>query len=101
MNAITTDDADRVGTEQSDSRSPISTSRREQWRVVAAAVVVSFLTILARAGISGAKADMARDLQINDVAFGVVFGAFAWATPFLWSPGDCWRIDWVRGNLVP
>jgi ACS family glucarate transporter-like MFS transporter len=39
--------------------------------------VVSFLTILARVGISGAKIDMAHDLGINDVSFGWVFGAFA------------------------
>jgi ACS family glucarate transporter-like MFS transporter len=45
--------------------------------VVCAVVIVSFLTILARAGISGAKAEMAHDLSISDLTFGVVFGAFA------------------------
>ena len=45
--------------------------------VVVAVVIVSFLTILARATISGAKAEMAHDLHINDVEFGMVFGAFA------------------------
>jgi len=45
--------------------------------VIVAVVIVSFLTILARATISGAKPEMARDLQINDVEFGLVFGAFA------------------------
>jgi ACS family glucarate transporter-like MFS transporter len=40
-------------------------------------VIVSFLTILARAGISAAKSEMAHDLGIGDVSFGVVFGAFA------------------------
>ena len=45
--------------------------------VIIAVVIVSFLTILARATISGAKTEMAHDLHINDVEFGVVFGAFA------------------------
>jgi ACS family glucarate transporter-like MFS transporter len=45
--------------------------------VVGAVVILSFLTILARAGISGAKVEMARDLNIGDLAFGLVFGAFA------------------------
>jgi ACS family glucarate transporter-like MFS transporter len=40
-------------------------------------VIVSFLTILARAGISAAKTEMARDLGISDISFGLVFGAFA------------------------
>lgn len=48
-----------------------------RWRVVIAVVIVSFLTILARAGISAAKSEMARDLGISDVSFGLVFGAFA------------------------
>jgi MFS transporter, ACS family, glucarate transporter len=54
----------------------IAPSKR-RWRVVTAVVVVSFLTILARAGISAAKSEMAHDLGINDVSFGLVFGAFA------------------------
>jgi ACS family glucarate transporter-like MFS transporter len=52
-------------------------SSNQRWQVVCAVVIVSFLTILARAGISGAKAEMAHDLHINDLMFGVVFGAFA------------------------
>ena len=52
-------------------------SPRQRWEVVGAIVVVSFLTILARAGISGAKLEMAHDLGISDLGFGVVFGAFA------------------------
>jgi ACS family glucarate transporter-like MFS transporter len=55
---------------------PIASSHK-RWTVVGALVVVSFLTILARAGISGAKIEMARDLKISDLAFGLVFGAFA------------------------
>ena len=54
---------------------PILNKRR--WQVVNAVVIVSFLTILARAGISAAKSEMAHDLAISDVSFGLVFGAFA------------------------
>jgi len=54
-----------------------ATSNSQRWQVVCAVVIVSFLTILARAGISGAKAEMAHDLSINDLMFGFVFGAFA------------------------
>jgi ACS family glucarate transporter-like MFS transporter len=56
---------------------PATAPSGQRWQVVGAVVIVSFLTILARAGISGAKAEMARDLGINDLMFGVVFGAFA------------------------
>ena len=52
-------------------------SPRQRWEVVGAIVIVSFLTILARAGISGAKLEMAHDLGISDLGFGLVFGAFA------------------------
>lgn len=77
MNTITTDDPDRTRQLQSDNSSDEIASSRRRWEVIGAVLLVSFLTILARVGISGAKADMARDLGINDVAFGVVFGAFA------------------------
>jgi ACS family glucarate transporter-like MFS transporter len=77
MHTITTDGADRARQTRLDNRSEVSASRRLHWKVIAAVFVVSFLTILARVGISGAKADMARDLRISDVTFGVVFGAFA------------------------
>jgi ACS family glucarate transporter-like MFS transporter len=52
-------------------------SSRQRWAVVCAVVAVSFLTILARVGISGAKVEMAHDLGMNDLTFGLVFGAFA------------------------
>jgi MFS transporter, ACS family, glucarate transporter len=77
MNTTTTDDPDRAPQLQSDNPSDEIASNRRRWEVIGAVLLVSFLTILARVGISGAKADMARDLGINDVAFGVVFGAFA------------------------
>jgi ACS family glucarate transporter-like MFS transporter len=54
-----------------------ATSSRRRWGLVGAVVVVSFLTILARVGISGAKIEMAHDLNIGDLTFGLVFGAFA------------------------
>jgi ACS family glucarate transporter-like MFS transporter len=59
------------------SSSLATASSRQRWEVVGAIVVVSFLTILARAGISGAKLEMAHDLGISDLGFGLVFGAFA------------------------
>jgi ACS family glucarate transporter-like MFS transporter len=62
---------------QPDSSSLVTASPRQRWEVVGAVVVVSFLTILARAGISGAKLEMAHDLGIGDLGFGLVFGAFA------------------------
>jgi MFS transporter, ACS family, glucarate transporter len=77
MNLITTDDPGRVGRLPFDNRSGLVASRRRRWEIIGAVVVVSFLTILARVGISGTKLDMARDLHIDDVAFGLVFGAFA------------------------
>jgi ACS family glucarate transporter-like MFS transporter len=52
-------------------------SIRRSGQVVWAVVIVSFLTILARAGISAAKGEMARDLGISDISFGLIFGAFA------------------------
>jgi len=62
---------------QPDRSSLVTASPRQRWEVVGAIVVVSFLTILARAGISGAKLEMAHDLSISDLGFGLVFGAFA------------------------
>ena len=48
-----------------------------RWRVMAALFVLSFVTIVDRVAISSAKNDMAAELRITDVTFGVVFGAFA------------------------
>src|SRR4051812_23336756 len=70
-------------TAHSMSQSTFTNPIRDQLRrptssgVILAVVIVSFLTILARATISGAKTEMANDLHINDVEFGLVFGAFA------------------------
>ena len=62
---------------QSNPRSRAMASSNQHWKVVGAVIVVSFLTILARVGISGAKVEMAHDLNISDPVFGLVFGAFA------------------------
>jgi MFS transporter, ACS family, glucarate transporter len=77
MKTVTTDDPDRIRQLELDARPSVTVSRQQRRAVIAAVVVVSFLTILARAGISGAKLEMARDLSIDDVTFGLVFGAFA------------------------
>lgn len=48
-----------------------------RWAVAAGLFSLSMLTIVDRVAISAAKADMARDLGLTDVAFGLIFGAFA------------------------
>jgi ACS family glucarate transporter-like MFS transporter len=86
------DDAVGSVSQADDPRATASSNQR--WQVVCAVVIVSFLTILARTGISGAKAEMARDLSINDLAFGVVFGAFAFGYAIFMTPcgwlADSW-----------
>jgi ACS family glucarate transporter-like MFS transporter len=53
---------------------PMNTGR---WRVVTVLFFLAFLTIVDRVSISAAKNDMAADLGISDLSFGLVFGAFA------------------------
>jgi len=77
VNTVATDDPDQVRQVKSTDRSERIVSARRRWEVVAAVVVVSFLTILARVQISGAKVEMARALKVDDVTFGLIFGAFA------------------------
>jgi len=48
-----------------------------RWAVMAGLFSLSMLTIVDRVAISAAKTDMARDLGLTDVTFGLVFGAFA------------------------
>jgi ACS family glucarate transporter-like MFS transporter len=48
-----------------------------RWFVVALLFVFSFLTIVDRVAISAAKGDMAAEIGIPDVQFGVIFGVFA------------------------
>lgn len=55
-------------------RGPHSQVRR---LVVALLFLFSFLTIVDRVAISAAKSDMARELGIADVQFGLIFGIFA------------------------
>jgi ACS family glucarate transporter-like MFS transporter len=50
---------------------------RVRWLVVALLFVFSFLTIVDRVAISAAKSDMAAEMGIPDVQFGLVFGVFA------------------------
>ncbi len=52
-------------------------STRVRYGVLALLFVFSFLTIVDRVAISGAKASMAAELGIGDVAFGFIFGVFA------------------------
>jgi MFS transporter, ACS family, glucarate transporter len=65
------DDLDGIRTSE-----PLASSR-QRWVVIAAVVVVAFLTVLARAAISGAKVAIARELGVSDLTFGLIFGAFA------------------------
>ena len=53
---------------------PAASARRG---VLALLFVFSFLTIVDRVAISGAKSSMAAELGIGDVAFGFIFGVFA------------------------
>jgi hypothetical protein len=93
MNSITTDDPDRTGARQCDDRWAMLASRRQRREVIAAVVVVSFLTILARTGISGAKVEMAPDLLAWSSAHSLS------VTPFSWFHADYWPTDGARGNL--
>ena len=77
-------DAVACVSEADDPRAAVSSDQR--WQVVCAVVIVSFLTILARAGISAAKAEMAHDLTISNLMFGVVFGAFAFGYAIFMIP---------------
>ncbi len=80
--------------QQSPESSATAVTTRHRWRVICAVVAVSFLTILARVGISGAKIDMARDLGIGDVTFGVVFGAFAFGYAVFMLPSGLLADRW-------
>jgi ACS family glucarate transporter-like MFS transporter len=48
-----------------------------RWRVLAGLCLLSFFTIVDRVAISAAKNEIALELRIPDVTFGIVFGAFA------------------------
>jgi ACS family glucarate transporter-like MFS transporter len=50
---------------------------QRQWRIVSILFLLAFITIVDRVCISAAKNDIAADLAISELSFGVVFGAFA------------------------
>jgi len=50
---------------------------QRHWRIVASLFVLAFITIVDRVCISAAKNDIAAELAISELSFGVVFGAFA------------------------
>src|ERR1700758_5281228 len=77
MHAISADGAERVQQLRAEEQFADTPPGHKRWEVILAVVIVSFLTILARAGISGAKFEMARDLKAGDVTFGFIFAAFA------------------------
>jgi ACS family glucarate transporter-like MFS transporter len=80
--------------QQSPESSATAVTTQHRRRVICAVVAVSFLTILARVGISGAKIEMARDLGISDVTFGVVFGAFAFGYAVFMLPSGLLADRW-------
>ncbi len=63
-----------------------------RWRVLAGLFLLSFITIVDRVCISAAKADMAAELRIPDLAFGMVFGAFALGYALFMIPAG-WTAD--------
>lgn len=94
MSTITTDDPDRVSQLQFENGNRLSAGDGHRGWVIAALVSVSFLTILARVGISGAKLEMAHDLGIGDVSFGLVFGAFALGYAVFMVPSGLMADHW-------
>jgi ACS family glucarate transporter-like MFS transporter len=66
---VTSNPAGSVGRERQQSH--------VRWLVVALLFVFSFLTIVDRVAISAAKSNMAAEIGIPDVQFGLIFGVFA------------------------
>ena len=94
MNTITTNELDREQQLQFENGNRLSADDDRRPWVIAALVSVSFLTILARVGISGAKLEMAHDLGIGDVSFGLVFGAFALGYAVFMVPSGLMADHW-------
>ena len=67
-----------------------------RWRVLAALFLLSFITIVDRVAISAAKSEMAAELGISDITFGVVFGAFALGYGVFMAPSG-----WVADRWGP
>jgi ACS family glucarate transporter-like MFS transporter len=65
-------------------------------KVVAVLFLLAFLTIVDRVCISAAKNDMAEELGISDISFGIVFGAFAVGYAIAMAPGG-----WAGDRLGP
>src|SRR6476660_8060285 len=65
-------------------------------KVVAVLFLLAFLTIVDRVCISAAKSDMAADMRISDISFGVVFGAFAVGYAICMAPSG-----WAADRLGP
>lgn len=94
MSTITTNDPDLVRQLPVEKGNAELASGGQRRGVVALLVGVSFLTILARVGISGAKLEMAHDLGISDVSFGLVFGAFALGYAVFMVPSGLMADHW-------
>lgn len=63
-----------------------------RWAVVAVLFVMSLLTIVDRVAVSAAKADMAAQIGITDIQFGIVFSAFALGYALFQIPSG-WAVD--------
>jgi ACS family glucarate transporter-like MFS transporter len=63
-----------------------------RWRVIAGLFVLSFITIVDRVSISAAKNEMAAELGIPDLTFGVILGAFALGYALFMLPSG-WLAD--------
>jgi ACS family glucarate transporter-like MFS transporter len=66
-----------AGARVTPSSAALADTTRVRHRVLAFLFVFSFLTIVDRVAISGAKSSMAAELGITNVAFGFIFGVFA------------------------
>ena len=94
MSTIMTNDPDRVRELQLENGNQSLAPSGQRRGVIALLVGVSFLTVLARVGISGAKLEMAHDLGIGDVSFGLVFGAFALGYAIFMVPSGLLADHW-------
>jgi MFS transporter, ACS family, glucarate transporter len=69
---------------------------RRRWSVVAVLFLLAFITIVDRVCISAAKNNMATELKISDLSFGLVFGAFALGYAIFMAPSG-----WLSDTLGP
>ncbi len=73
---------------------------RRHWGLVAILFLLAFITIVDRVCISAAKSNIAAELAIPDLAFGVVFGAFAVGYAICMVPCG-WAADALRTAPFP